>query len=407
MFMRLINVFTVISFIISLTATAQTVRRDNGKFVEKKNDFLEKIKSESEEYLSDEEETEKIFILDFDKIELPKSKDEFKSHWHNPPISQGKSGMCWCFSTTSFYESEIFRLHGKKIKLSELHTVYYEYVEKACRFVRERGNSLFAQGSMGNHIPFLWENYGVVPASDYSGLKEGQPFHDHDKMFEEMESYLKYIKTNNIWDEEAVLNNIKSILNYHLGSPPKTILVNKKKMTPVEYFKKVVKINFNDYINLLSLLQQAPYNRFVEYPVEDNWWRSEDYFNIELDKFMKVIKNAIHKGYTLSIGGDTSEPGYYSYKEAAVVPTFDIPAEYIDEHSRQFRFSNESTTDDHGIHLVGYMEKDGKDWYLIKDSGSGSRNGANKGFYFYHEDYVKLKIMDVNLHKDALKGILE
>jgi len=315
--------------------------------------------------------------------------------------------MCWCFSTTSFYESEIFRLHGKKIKLSELHTVYYEYVEKARRFVRERGNSPFAQGPIGNHIPFLWENYGVVPAKDYTGMKEGQPFHDHDKMFEEMESYFEYIKSNNIWDEEAVLTNIKSILNYHIGTPPETILVGGKEMTAVEYFKNVVKINFADYINLLSLLQQAPYNRNVEYPVEDNWWHSEEYFNIDLDKFMKVIKNAVCKGYTLSIGGDVSEAGYYSHKDAAVVPTFDIPAEYIDEHSRQFRFSNESTTDDHGIHLVGYMEKDGKDWYLIKDSGSGSRNGANKGYYFYHEDYVKLKIMDVNVHKDAVKDILK
>ena len=163
-------------------------------------------------------------------------------------------------------------------------------------------------------------------------------------------------------------------------------------MTPVEYFNKVIKINFDDYINLLSLLQQAPYNRYTDYPVEDNWWHSKEYFNIELDKFMNIVKSAIRKGYTMSIGGDVSEAGYYSYKDSAVVPTFDIPAEYIDEHSR---------------HLVGYLEKDGKDWYLIKDSGSGSRNGANKGYYFYHEDYVKLKIMDVNVHKDAVKGILE
>jgi bleomycin hydrolase len=57
------------------------------------------------------------------------------------------------------------------------------------------------------------------------------------------------------------------------------------------------------------------------------------------------------------IGGDTSEPGYYAHKEVAMVPTFDIPSEYIDEHARQLRFSNCATTDDHAIHLVGYMEK--------------------------------------------------
>jgi len=46
-------------------------------------------------------------------------------------------------------------------------------------------------------------------------------------------------------------------------------------------------------------------------------------------------------------------------------------------------------------------------WYLIKDSGSGSRNGENKGYYFYHEDYVKLKIMTFTVHKDAARDILK
>jgi bleomycin hydrolase len=108
----------------------------------------------------------------------------------------------------------------------------------------------------------------------------------------------------------------------------------------------------------------------------------------------------------MSIGGDTSEPGLEGHAGIAVVPTFDIPSSYIDENSRQFRFSNGTTTDDHLIHLVGYAEKDGKDWYLIKDSGSGSRNNTHPGYYFYHEDYLKLKIMTLFLHKDAAREIL-
>ena len=83
---------------------------------------------------------------------------------------------------------------------------------------------------------------------------------------------------------------------------------------------------------------------------------------------------------------------------------------FIDESARAFRFVNESTTDDHGMHLVGYLEKDGKDWYLIKDSGAGSRNcgkeSKNFGYYFMHEDYIKLKIMDIMVHKDMAKDIL-
>jgi len=259
---------------------------------------------------------------------------------------------------------------------------------------------------MGNHIPIIWTKYGIVPAEAYTGLGEDAPFHDHDAMFDEMKSYLNHIKENCFWQEETVINTIKSILNYHLGEPPVTVDVNGKNMTPIEYFKKVVKINFDDYIDVLSLFEK-PYNEFVVYPVPDNWWKSSDYYNVPLDTFMMIIKKAVRDGYSLAIGGDVSEPGYYSYSEVAMVPTFDIPSDYIDENARQLRFSNKATTDDHGIHIVGYMYKNDQDWYLIKDSGSGSRNGPNKGYYFYHEDYIKLKMMDFLVHKDALKGIIE
>ncbi|MCK5740763.1 MAG: peptidase C1, partial [Chlorobi bacterium] len=58
-------------------------------------------------------------------------------------------------------------------------------------------------------------------------------------------------------------------------------------------------------------------------------------------------------------------------------------------------------------HLVGYTEKDGDTWFLIKDSGSGARNGKNSGYYFYHEDYIKLKIMNYTVHKSIVKDLLK
>ena len=114
----------------------------------------------------------------------------------------------------------------------------------------------------------------------------------------------------------------------------------------------------------------------------------------------------------MAIGGDVSEAGFLAREaNAAVIPSFDIPSAAIDENARQFRFSNETTTDDHGMHVVGYLEKDGVTWYLVKDSGAGSRTGGkennkNFGYYFFHEDYVKLKMMDFTVHKDMMKDFL-
>jgi bleomycin hydrolase len=224
-------------------------------------------------------------------------------------------------------------------------------------------------------------------------------------MFDEMDTYLKYVKKHNLWNVEVVIGTIRSILNHYIGVPPEKIMVDGKEMTPKQYLEKVVRLNLDDYVQFLSLLEK-PYYQKVEFPVPDNWWLSEDYYNIPLDEFMSIIKSAIRDGHSICIGGDVSESGYDGYQEVAVVPTFDIPAEYIDEHSRQFRFSNKTTEDDHGIHLVGYYEKDGTDWYLIKDSGSGSRNGRHWGYYFYHEDYVKLKMLSFMIHKDAAKEVL-
>jgi len=313
--------------------------------------------------------------------------------------------MCWCFSTTSFFESEIYRLTRREIKLSELYTVYWEYVEKAKEFIRTRGTSVFGQGSEANAVPRIWRKYGIVPASAYSGLLPGQKVHDHDPLFAEMSAYLQSVKAGQAWDEETVVRGIRSLLDHYLGAPPEKVTVDGKTMTPKEYLDKIVRLNLDDYVDVLSLMQQPFYQR-VEYTVPDNWWHSKDYYNVPLEEFVEAIRNAVRNGYTVAIGGDVSEPGLEGHAGIAVIPTFDIPSSYIDDAARQFRFSNGPTGDDHGIHIVGYTQKDGVAWYLVKDSGSGSRNNTHPGYYFYRGDYVKLKMVDFMVHKDMAKSIL-
>ena len=220
-----------------------------------------------------------------------------------------------------------------------------------------------------------------------------------------MTDYLAFVKKNNIWSEEDVVANIKSILNFYMGTPPESFSVDGVNYTPKSYFEKVFPLNLDDYVDFMSLMQ-SPFYELGEYPVPDNWWHSKEYHNIPITDFMAIVKNAIRTGFSVCIGGDVSEPGMDGFREVAMIPTFDIPAEYIDDNSRQFRFSNETSTDDHGIHLVGYKEANGKDWYLIKDSGAGAQNGNNKGYYFYHEDFVKLKMLSFSVHKDVAKDIL-
>lgn len=402
----IIRLLLSITLFVSFSNSLLGQENDQGKFEKSKPGFYDEIKKSIKDYNTDEKPETLNFAMDYSGKNLPKSLSEFTYYWHTPPLSQGRTGSCWCFSTISFFESEVKRIHDRELKLSEMYTVYWEYVEKARRYVKMRGNSYFAEGSEANAVTRIWKEYGVVPAEAYSGMLEDQKFHDHKAMFNEMNAYLIYAKEMNLWNESEILANIKSILNYYLGEPPLKVMYEEESLTALEYLDKAVALDLDEYVDVLSLLQQ-PYYLQVEYPVKDNWWENSDYYNVKLDDFMMVLKKAIRAGYTMSIGGDTSEPGYDSHTEVAMVPTFDIPAEYIDEYARQMRFSNKTTTDDHGIHLIGYMEKDGQDWYVIKDSGAGGFTGPNKGYRFYHEDYVKLKMMDFMIHKDALGGLIK
>ncbi len=381
-------------------------RRDRAVFEVKSDAMIDSIKAELQKAKPNEPPKKKM-QLDFPGIKAPSAVSEFTSVWHFPPIRQGLSGMCWCFSTTSFLESEIYRLSKRRIKLSELHTVYWEYVEKAREFVHTRGKSHLGEGSEANAVFRIWKKYGVVPGQSYTGLKDSAKYHDHENtLFPEIMNYLNSVKARDAWNEEEVIATVRSILDHYLGPPPATVLVDDKQMTPKEYLTNVVRLNPDDYVDLFSLMEK-PYFQKVEFEVPDNWWHSKDYYNIPLDDFMRVLKNAVRRGFSVAIGGDFTEAGYsYGAAGLAVVPSFDIPSSAIDELSRQFRFSNGTTADDHGLHLVGYAEKDGKDWYLVKDSWSTAYNSAHPGYYFYHEDYVKLKMLGITVHRDAARDVL-
>lgn len=101
-----------------------------------------------------------------------------------------------------------------------MYTVYWEYVEKVREFVKTRGVSHFAEGSEANAVTRMWKKYGVIPESDYIGMQAGQAFHNHAKMFEEMETYLKSVKSSCAWNEDEVISTIKSIMNSYMGIPP-------------------------------------------------------------------------------------------------------------------------------------------------------------------------------------------
>ena len=403
---------------------AQEAHRDKVKYVPKQRDPViegmeEKNRRVREEQLAEtqrirdaqteakeqKKSEEKELRFDFAKIRKPESLDAFQTAFHFPPEQQFNTGNCWCFSTTSFFESEVYRLSGRKIKLSEMHTVYYEYLEKARRYVQQRGDSFFHEGSEGNAVILVWRTHGVVPAEAYKGELDPDGRYDDTEIVTEMKAYLAHVKSNDLWDEELAVASLRLIMDKYMGRPPDRFVFDGVELTPRHFLADVLRLNLDDYVCVMSTLSQ-PFHAYAEYEVPANWWHSKDYYNVPLDEFYRIITYAIENGYTVRLNGDMTEPGHNGLEDAAVIPTFDLPREYIDQDAREYRFANGATDDDHDVHLVGYTSIGGYDWFLVKDSADHAQHGSFKGYMFFRDDYIKLKTLTFIVHRDAVRAVV-
>jgi bleomycin hydrolase len=83
---------------------------------------------------------------------------------------------------------------GKEIKLSEMFTVYWEFVEKVREFARTKGASLVDKGSESEAVLLRWKQYGIVREADYTGTVGGQTIPNHGPLFDEIRAYLDFLR---------------------------------------------------------------------------------------------------------------------------------------------------------------------------------------------------------------------
>jgi bleomycin hydrolase len=352
------------------------------------------------------QDSKKIIAQQLLNYTLPQSSEQFNPLFHLPPVNQGETNICWSFATLSFIESELYRMGYVPIRLSVTFPAYYAFIEKAKYFVQCKGTSRFKAGDLFPIVLEVVQKYGIVPDSVYTGLKNNNLSYNHKSMEAELEDYMKEVKANATWDENLVVKGVEMIMRNHIGSPPQNFNYKGINYTPKSFADKHVNLNWNEYI-LVTSFNYAPFYSYTTLNVPDNWRHIDRYFNVPLDLFYSTIRKALQKGFTLAIDGDFSEPGRYGPKDVALIPAFDIPSNYITQEAREYRFEYGITSDDHLMHVVGYNELNGEDWFLVKDSWKDAFEGNNKGYFFYRHDYTKLKILAYLVHQDAIPEIVQ
>lgn len=357
---------------------------------------------------------------------------EVKHLDNTPVLSQGMTGTCWSFSTISFFESELLRKGMKDVPaLSEMYIVRKAYEAKADKYVRYDGKINFSQGGAFHDIPYVMSKYGVVPRDVYKGLPDGEKTYNHNELFNALDGIMHgVIKTI----EDAKGNGISprwkiavnATLDSYLGAEPKEFTFNGKKYTPKTYFESL-NLNMNDYISLTSFTNYDV-NKPCIIEVQDNWLSGTSY-NLSLDDLFTATVEALKNGYTIAWGADVSEKGFSFKNGIAIAPTdpttiqvsgkdnknfsdagadrnsnaFLEPVEevVVTPELRQQGFDNKTTTDDHGMHIVGlYKDQNGKNFFLVKNSW-GTANFP-KGYLYVSENYFKLKTLNIYLHKGGV-----
>lgn len=329
-----------------------------------------------------------------------------------PVISQGITGTCWSFSSTSFLESEIMRITGKKIDLSEMYQVRNTYPAKAENFIMRQGKAQFGEGGLAHDVINSVKKYGLVPESAFSGLQAGENKHNHAEMVAVLKAILEtYVDNPGRNLSKKWREVFESVLDVYIGKNISGFTYEGKHYTP-KSFLEMTKIRPKDYVSISSFTHAPFYSQFI-LNIPDNW-SNGSFYNVPLDEMMATIDHALENGFTVELDCDVSERSFSSKYGVAIIPA-DVentsnalqniyPEKEITQQYRQDEFENYNTTDDHLMHITGILhDQNGTKYYKVKNSwGTDESRVANGGYVYFSQAYMRLKSISITVHKDAL-----
>ena len=347
---------------------------------------------------------------------------------------QNQSGTCWCFSSLSFFESELLRMGKGEHDLCEMFVVHKTMEDRAKQTVRTHGDVSYSQGGSFYDVIYCMQNYGIVPqeAMPQPGTLYGDTLPNHNEVDLVAGGFVRALATSKLRKLTPVWTKaFSSIYDAYLGECPEKFTYKGKEYTPQSYMKSLG-LNLDDCVSLTSFTHHPFYKPFV-IEVQDNWRWAQSY-NLPIDELMEVFDYAINNGYTIAWGSDVSETGF-TRNGIAVMPDLkreDLtgsdaarwlglstsekraeatkkpgPEIKVTQEMRQEAYDNWETTDDHGMQIYGIAkDQNGTEYYMVKNSWGDA--GKYKGIWYASKSFVAYKTMNIVVNKNAIpKHILK
>lgn len=330
--------------------------------------------------------------------------------------NQGSSGTCWSYAANSFIESEMVRMGKKPVEISQIYSARNTYIEKGRMYVRMHGAVTLGDGGALHDVMNMYKKYGAVPQSVYTGLNYGTDKNKFGEMGALTQGLLEAVVKNPNgqltpnWETAYT-----AVIDSYLGQAPKSFDYNGKKYTPESFAKEVIGINPDDYVEISSF-QEYPYYSKNVLLVPDNW-SFDQVYNVKLNELTDIIDNGLKNGYSVAWAGDVSEKTFSWKNGVAFVSDKkfdDMTAEekadlfngpkkeqVTTAQMRQQAFDNYTTTDDHGMHIVGISkDQNGKEYYIVKNSWGESND--YKGYLYMTKEFVRYKTTAIMVHKGGI-----
>lgn len=360
--------------------------------------------------------------------------------------NQKMSGRCWmfaCLNTLRFHIEKELDLPKGTFELSQAHLAFYNKLERAAWFmdhiVKTADKSLddrevnwlisapMQDGGDWDMICALVKKYGVMP---HQAMAETHCTNDTSEINTVLSNLLRQdaIKLRSMAREGKdttdtqleMLDDVYRILATCFGEPPEKFDFQYEDskgnyhadfgITPLEFYKKYVKIDLDDYIGVINVPgDDRPYNRM--YTIEDSDQipeRENLYLNVPMPDLKELVIKQLKAGEPIWFGSDVLQ---HCDRNAGVMAKdlFDLDAMFGVEMNmdKAQRYDMKDSLPTHAMVIAGVdMDADGKPskWKIENSWGTenhGQKTG-NNGYFVCDDWWFDNFVYEVAIRKDLL-----